>query len=707
MSQEDPSEAAARKLGLELAEDSLSAVTYESDTETKLKKKTSHKLPKSPESPYTSSTCLHPRKAGFLKSFRAMESKRFEIPLVKASRQLWRGSLKQGAWVGPLKSDLDIDPGGSLLSSSTPEYLKEALGMKKPKHARSASSGYIPGTPNYKEKEDMYDEIIELKKTVQTQKCETDRMKTKLRRLEEDNSRKDRQIEQLLEAAKMISGLKQKILRLEQQCKEKDNTINKLQTDVKSTNAEEMRIALQAYYEEIQRLQTLLAKSKTVQRKYYRQQVKDSEEEENAGGSEGEDRKGRCGQQKTEGLWCSRSSSESKQLRVLNAAILQLSRNLKELQEENHSLKAHLDLILSTSPASSKVKNCTERSRQRLAQRISKLGKRADEKTRLQLSETSASPLLTPSTPAQLDQPTAKESDSSEECEHLRRVVKKLKGQRAVLQNQLAVKEGEIQKLTEQVKELEENQGSSCLDSTASPDQGQQESRPGSQQSLLNGLLNSKDSHLGPSPLGFAKHHRHEQAARIIQRQWKAYKTKIGEEELNKVAVVLQAAFRGHLARQKLLASNAQGRNSPSMSNVENKNPEASCGPSSSQMAADCKADEEAVKLLQSAFRAHVARTGLVERPLDFSPEREEVSPAASNREKKPVWSTFKYAPLVFTLGAPAPSSQDQPQPSLSLSADEAHSDDSDDIITVSPAAAKSRSPFDFRSGTAHSLLRS
>ena len=26
------------------------------------------------------------------------------------------------------------------------------------------SLGYIPGTPNYKEKEDMYDEIIELKK---------------------------------------------------------------------------------------------------------------------------------------------------------------------------------------------------------------------------------------------------------------------------------------------------------------------------------------------------------------------------------------------------------------------------------------------------------------------------------------------------------------------------------------------------------------
>ncbi|XP_008563411.1 PREDICTED: IQ domain-containing protein E-like, partial [Galeopterus variegatus] len=59
----------------------------------------------------------------------------------------------------------------------------------------------------------------------------------------------------------VINGLKQRILKLEQQCKEKDNTINKLQTDIKTTNLEEMRIAMEMYYEEIHRLQSLLPSS--------------------------------------------------------------------------------------------------------------------------------------------------------------------------------------------------------------------------------------------------------------------------------------------------------------------------------------------------------------------------------------------------------------------------------------------------------------
>ncbi|XP_015274163.1 PREDICTED: IQ domain-containing protein E [Gekko japonicus] len=146
------------------------------------------------------------------------------------------------AWVGQAKSDINVGLTRSALSAGTPEYLKEALGMKKPKHARFAASGYIPGTPSYKEKEDMYDEILHLKKEIQAQKCEGDRMKTKFRRLEEENNRKDKQLEQLLDSSRgsefvglrteprsdsswVINGLKQKILKLEQQCKEKDNTI--------------------------------------------------------------------------------------------------------------------------------------------------------------------------------------------------------------------------------------------------------------------------------------------------------------------------------------------------------------------------------------------------------------------------------------------------------------------------------------------------
>ncbi|KFQ60581.1 IQ domain-containing protein E, partial [Pelecanus crispus] len=335
-------------------DDGLSVITCESDTETELKKKIFHKPPKSPKSPYSSSTQLYPKKAAVRQSLQGTCSACSESASAKNPRQMWLGSLKQGT-SHRLRSDVDMGHMRTNISSSTPEYLKEALGMKKPKHSRSSSNGYIPGTPDYKEKEDMYDEIIQLKKTIQAQKNEGDQVKTKLRRLEEENSRKDRQIEQLLDPyrgsklARALSekktdngwvmvGLKQKILKLEQQCKEKDNTINKLQADMKTTNLEEMRIAMETYYEEVHRLQLLLAKSEAMRKN-----------------TEGRD--------------------TQKRLKALNAAVLRLSRNVKELQNENQRLKEDLDHVLSSSPPSNETKNYSEWSRQRLVRRISELEK--------------------------------------------------------------------------------------------------------------------------------------------------------------------------------------------------------------------------------------------------------------------------------------------------------------------------------------------
>ncbi|KAJ7305934.1 hypothetical protein JRQ81_010300 [Phrynocephalus forsythii] len=583
----------------EPVEDSLSALTYESDTENKLKKNAVCKSPKSPKSPYTSSTCFHSKRPGLLRPFKGTEHRHFEISLVKTSRQLWCGSPKQGTrHLGPTKSEIDLSPTlSTMLSGSTPEYLKEALGMKKPKHARSSCSGYIPGTPDYKEKEDMYDEIIELKKTIQAQKCEADRMKTKMRRLEEENSRKDKQIEQLLDLSKgsefgllwteqkndtsvMINGLKQKILRLEQQCKEKDNTINKLQADEKKIMVKEMGIALQTYYEETQRLQNLLAKSKAVQRK---------------------------------------SSSENAQQKAFNTAVLQLSRSIKALQEDNWKLKADLEHMLSSSLASSKAKNYTEWSRQRLVQRISKLEKKMDEmqNERLQPSKTSSSLLLAPWASTQLDQSVAKEPDASEECEHLHRVVKKLKGQRAVLQDQLALKEEAIQKLAEMVKELEQNQGVGTH-ALEPPDQ----------------------------------HHEQDQAARTIQRWWKACKI---------------------------------------------KNPNLSYGPHLSRTAAESQVEEEAARLIQSVFRAHQARMQMEEKWLISTPGDEKTSPAAfRGEEEKAIWSPFKQSPLVFTAVSMV-SAQNEQQPSPLLPMEEVLSDDSDEIITIPPSQAKKVLPVDFK----------
>ncbi|NWU62104.1 IQCE protein, partial [Pterocles burchelli] len=337
-------------------DDSLSMITCESDTETKLKKKVFHKPPKSPKSPYSSSTQLYPKKAALWRSLRETGSACLESTAGKNPRQMWLGSLKQGM-SHSLKSDVDMGHMRTNISSSTPEYLKEALGMKKPKHSRSSSNGYIPGTPDYKEKEDMYDEIIELKKKIQAQKNEGDQMKTKLRRLEEENSRKDKQIEQLLDPSRgpelartlsekmtnngwVVSGLKQKILKLEQQCKEKDNTINKFRADMKSSNLEEVRMAMETYYEEVHRLQLLLAKSEAMRKKYGR--------------------------------------DTQKRLKALNAAVLRLSRNIKELQNENQRLKEDLHHVLSSSPPSIKKKNYSEWSRQRLVRRISELEKVSD-----------------------------------------------------------------------------------------------------------------------------------------------------------------------------------------------------------------------------------------------------------------------------------------------------------------------------------------
>ncbi|NXA38279.1 IQCE protein, partial [Eudromia elegans] len=348
---------AAAHVSVSQGDDSLSVITCESDAEMKLKKKIFHKPPKSPKSPYSSSTQLYPKKAAVWRSLQGAGSPYLESAALTNPRQMWLGTRKQGMNCS-LKSDVDIGHLRSNFSSSTPEYLKEALGMKKPKHSRSSSNGYIPGTPDYKEKEDMYDEIIELKKTIQAQKNEGDRMKTKLRRLEEENNRKDKQIEQLLDTSRVSYNyhlwskirsrecgaeytLKQKILKLEQQCKEKDNTINHFQADVKTANLEEMRIAMETYYEEVHRLQVLLAKSEKMRKKYVYSEDRDTQ----------------------------------KRLKALNAAVLRLSRNIKELQDENRSLKEDLGQVLSNYPASNKTKNYGEWSKQRLLRRISELEK--------------------------------------------------------------------------------------------------------------------------------------------------------------------------------------------------------------------------------------------------------------------------------------------------------------------------------------------
>ncbi|VFV22777.1 iq motif containing isoform cra_a [Lynx pardinus] len=516
-----PGGAAAMSLGTadpasETGGDSLSAITFDSDFETKAERKSFHKPPPtSLKSPYHSK----PRKVASWRSLRTAASMPLGNRMSLTPQKLWLGSSKPG---------------------------------------------HVPGTPVYREKEDMYDEIIELKKSLHVQKSDVDLMRTRLRRLEEENSRKDRQIQQLLDPSRdpdfvrtlaekrpdagwVVNGLKQRILRLEQQCKEKDNTINKLQTDMKTTNLEEMRIAMETYYEEIHRLQTLLASSETTGKK-----------------TPGEKRLG------------------VKRPKKVSSALLSLSRSVQELTEENQSLKEDLDRVLSNSPTVSTTKGYTEWSKPRLLRRIAELEKKISslESPTSQASEEvkSNAPVQSASSSTVPRQPRC---DRHQDSERLRGTVQSLRGERDALQTQLqekdlevrqllqtnatlqkeleGVREGEeerrgreealreeIQTLTKKFQALEEIKREEKDDPVEMTPETPEEPRP----SLPTSRPSQQDSESDTSEEGFSRppstcsEGRRDTAARILQSRWRVYRHQKKKAVLDEVSKVYFIRFK-------------------------------------------------------------------------------------------------------------------------------------------------------------------
>ncbi|XP_075686476.1 IQ domain-containing protein E [Rhinoderma darwinii] len=705
-------------------DDAVSAITYESDTDKKVKKKSS-KPPRSQNSPYLSSAKLNPKKAPVWRSLKGTGQMHAENPMMKVPRQLWLSSLKQGnGLTQPLKSDMDMGQAWVSPGSSTPEYLKEALGMKKPKYSRSASNGYIPGTPDFKEKEDMYDQILDLKKMLQAQKTEADIMKTKLRRLEEENNKKDRQIEQFLDPSRssefarslvdkrcdsslIVNNLKQKILKLEKQCKEKDNALSKVQTDLKTTSLEEMRIAMETYYEEIQRLQMLLVKAEAAQQ---------------------------------------RPPPESKdslmRQKALNAAVLKFSKQVKELQEENKSLKADLDRAMAQSPTSTRSKGYSEWSKQRLVRKISELEKKF-ENTQKSSTEQDKSPQVrgTPSS-GEGEGPLLQKPDPQEECERLRNLVKKIKEDRAALQERLGTKEAdfkklqqektdlekqlqrlkdkkdereEINRLSQRIKRLEAELEDEKREKGAALEAAKKGSRPSSARSA-----SSASSRRGSNSSFIGGEHKSKQkAAQLIQKNWRMYKNRKEEDHsLEETTVFLQAALRGHLARQKMF--------SPAAAHPT-RSPRSGSPPQQDGTTSETSKDEDHVRFLQSSFRAHLTRTKMVEQrqnemkgresPIRKSPRSNTRSPVTRKSSGQSV-----HHPLASEsdgeisedciqelisdeeeeeLKTKRPNSQTSmsrrsPSGKSHPPAEDPHSDDSDDIIVASPSRPARRKDSDF-----------
>lgn len=644
-------------------------------------------------------------------------------------QKLWLGTAKPGSLTQALNSPLTWEHAWTGVPSGTPDCLTDALRVKRPHLRRSASNGHVPGTPVYREKEDMYDEIIELKKSLHVQKSDVDLMRTKLRRLEEENSRKDRQIEQLLDPSRgtdfvrtlaekrpdaswVINGLKQRILKLEQQCKEKDGTISKLQADMKTTNLEEMRIAMETYYEEVHRLQTLLASSETTGKKP-------------------------LGEKKT----------GTKRQKKMGSALLNLSRSVQELTEENQSLKEDLDRVLSTSPTISKTQGYVEWSKPRLLRRIVELEKKVSvmESSKPHAAEPVSS--HPPACPASSSVPHRQpRGDHSKDHERLRGAVRDLKEEQAALQEQLLQRDLEVKQLLQAKADLEKE-----LERAREGEEERREREEALREEIQ--TLTSKLRELQemkkekedcpevlqkaqelPAPTPSSRHceqdwppetseggrpwprapcsdRRRDAAARVLQAQWKVYKHKKKKAVLDEAAVVLQAALRGHLARTKLLASKARGSEPPSMPGLpdqgvpgaEHREPAGGCQtvvfptvlapqsspvprvPSPIAQAEGSPAQEEAIITIQSALQAHLARAR-------HSATGKRTTTAASTK-KRSASATHGDASSPPFLAAPPDPSLAGPQPVAPLPGDDVNSDDSDDIVIALSLPTKKNFP--------------
>ncbi|XP_035515204.1 IQ domain-containing protein E isoform X1 [Morone saxatilis] len=604
----------------ELVEDgfSFSADILEKSTR---RKRSSGKPPPSPRSPYLSSMNVNPRRvavAAWRLPRASLGDTRGDTPGESGSARLT--SLSNGHDASQtLRSEYDV----------TPELLKQTLSMKKHKHLNSGSNGFTFSTGDYKGKEDMYDEIIRLKKSLQAQKSDNQQMRAKLRRLEEDNAKREKQIEELLDPTKgseytrslvdkkkegsvVLNGLKQRILKLEQQCREKENALSKLQSELRTTNLEELKITVETYFEEIQRLRMLLEAAEKSSR--------------------------------------AESKCSQRQQKALSSAVHRLSENLKQVQQENTALREELN---TDSPAGG-IKGYREWSKQRLLRRLLEVEKRLEGSRKHAQSaksggrldrEVQATPTeilgFTMATEAVVSVGTV--TEEGEEVSDLRERLSQLEKERVELEERLSSKDDELRQLRTEREELEKEterwrteqttewekereqhkqeldqlwvriqtledgskpaQAELCSLSGTSPEDKDSQTGAGLEEGGERDAGGKEQEGEGDEELGTdAEQKEKEKAALVIQTNWR--------EHRNRDIVMLQSALRGHLLRESQLKD--------LLKDTQNKAVEATTR-SDVASSVDGEVDMVALTMIQSAFRGHLARCSLAIESSGFS----------------------------------------------------------------------------------------
>ncbi|XP_038568819.1 IQ domain-containing protein E [Micropterus salmoides] len=582
------------------------------------RKRSSGKPPPSPRSPYLSSLNVNPRRA-------AVAAWRLPRASLGDTRGDTPGDIGS-ACLTSLSNGHDVSQTLRSESDVTPELLQQTLSTRKHKLLHSGSNGFTFGTGDHREKEDMYDEIIRLKKSLQAQKSDNQQMKAKLRRLEEENSKREKQIEELLDPTKgseytrslvdkkkegsvVLNGLKQRILKLEQQCREKENALSKLQSELRTTNLEELKITVETYYDEIQRLRVL--------------------------------------QEAAEKSSRAESKCSQKQQKALSATVHRLSENLKQLQQENTALREELN----TDSPTGGIKGYREWSKQRLLRRLLEVEKRLEDSRRHAQSAQSSNRLdrevqavpteilgFTMATEAVVSVGTI--TDKGEEFSDLREGLSQLEKEKVELQQILSSKDDELRQLRTERQELEKETERWKAEQTKERDKEKQQhkqeldqlwvriqtledrSKAQSELSPLSATLHEDtqagagleegeerdtggqkkeeedDEELGKD----AEKKEREKAAFVIQTNWR--------EHRNRDMVVLQSALRGHLLRESQLKD--------LLKDAQNK---AVVATRRTDVASSIEGELDVVALtmIQSAFRGHLARCSLAIESSGFS----------------------------------------------------------------------------------------
>ncbi|XP_034717825.1 IQ domain-containing protein E isoform X2 [Etheostoma cragini] len=587
----------------ELVEDGF---TFSADILEKItkQKRPSSKPPPSPRSPYLSSLTVNPRRAA-VAAWRlpraSLGDTRGDTPTESGSARLT--CLSNGHDVSQtLRSECDV----------TQELLKQTFSKRKHKPLHSGSNGFTLSAGDNRDKEDMHDEIIRLKKSLQAQKSDNQQMKAKLRRLEEDNAKREKQIEELLDPTKgseftrslvdkkkegsvVLNGLKQRILKLEQHCREKENALSKLQSELRTTNLEELKITVETYFDEIQRLRILLEAAEKSQ---------------------------------------AESKCSQRQQKVLSSTVRHLSENLKQLQQENTALREELN---TDSPAGG-IKGYKEWSKQRLLRRLLEVEKRLEDSRRHAHSAKHSGRLdqeVQATSTEILGFPMATEAvvsvgtttEEGEEVSELREHLVQLEKKKVEFQEMLSSKDDILNQLRKEREELETKTERWKSEQTNEQEQERQqhkqeldqlwariqtlENKGKPAESELSSLSATLPEHIwagtgldegqetdsgvkeekegeGDEDAGTKKR---EKATLVIQTFWR--------EHRNRDIVMLQSALRGHLLRESQLRN--------LLKDAQNKAVEAS---NHSDVASSVEGELDVVALttLQSAFRGHLAR---------------------------------------------------------------------------------------------------